>query len=429
MIAIAGKRMRIGAILEDIALFVYFLTISGEMLNITVGIFKPRISHVVSLILLLFFFKIKKMISVDKALFSPFLLLFISISISCLFSADSLRSIGYLLVFSFNFVCYFLLPYNFFMIFEKKRVLKIYFSSFIVIGLFAVLQLVFSLKGVILPFVTQYANDMARGQGWSYEPSFYALYMTSFVMFYNGLVLYKTDRRVNWFYFAVVNVFLIASTSTGIIFSYPIFALCYLISGYSCVTREYVRKVKRKTAQILVFFLGSMALIWFILPVQFVTTFYKFFNLGFTKHWSITIRWKGALDCLEIFMNNPLFGVGIGGVGPYLYSAFENGSKAVTLKEIELYDPTMVFPEILASLGIFGLFAFAFLFYRFWNIFKAVMDKSLPISLEERRTAIALMISLVCTIFVLQFNQGIFRSYIWLHGALVLGYFRSLTRV
>jgi hypothetical protein len=314
------------------------------------------------------------------------------------------------------------------MVLKKERVLKIYFLSFVVIGLFAVLQVIFSLSDVILPFVTQSAKNMARGQGWNYEPSFYALYMTSFVMFYNASVFYQSDRRLNWVYFAVANLFLIASTSTGIIFTYPIFAVCYFISGYSSLTREYVNKVKRRTAQILAFFLGSMALIWLFLPIQFVTTFYKFFNLGFSKHWSITIRLKGALDCLEIFINNPIFGVGIGGVGPYLYTIFENGSKAVTLKEIELYDPTMVFPEILASLGLVGLFAFGFLFHRFWNIFKSVMNKSLPISLEERRTAIALMISLFCTIFVLQFNQGIFRSYVWLHAAVVMGYFRSLIR-
>ena len=88
----------------DVALFLYFLVISGEMLNVNIGIFKPRVSHVFSLILVICIFKIRKMVCVDKYLFVPFLVLFISISVSSIFSADILRSIGYLLVFLFNLV-------------------------------------------------------------------------------------------------------------------------------------------------------------------------------------------------------------------------------------------------------------------------------------------------------------------------------------
>ena len=135
-----------------------------------------------------------------------------------------------------------------------------------------------------------------------------------------------------------------------------------------------------------------------------------------------------SVKCLLLFKENPIFGVGIGGVGPHLHKVLENGVVATTLKEMEIHDPTNVFTEILASLGLVGLMVFGFLFYKYWILFKEVMQKSLSLTIDERRTAIALMLSLVCTLIVLQFNQGLFRSYIWVHAAITLSYLRSLQR-
>ena len=103
MIGIVGKSRAISVRLQEMALFLYFLTISGEMLNITVGIFKPRVSHVVSLILVICFFWARKLVILDRKLFFSLLLLFISIAVSAVFSADILRSIGYVFVFLFGF--------------------------------------------------------------------------------------------------------------------------------------------------------------------------------------------------------------------------------------------------------------------------------------------------------------------------------------
>ena len=76
MIGIVGKSRAISVRLQEMALFLYFLTISGEMLNITVGIFKPRVSHVVSLILVICFFWARKLVILDRKLFFSLLLLF-----------------------------------------------------------------------------------------------------------------------------------------------------------------------------------------------------------------------------------------------------------------------------------------------------------------------------------------------------------------
>jgi O-antigen ligase len=200
----------------------------------------------------------------------------------------------------------------------------------------------------------------------------------------------------------------------------------YLFIGYNSHTKIYIAQIKRRVFKLLLFFFGSMFCIWILFPQDFVITFYKFFNLGFTKHWSIVDRWKGIVNCLEVFKENPIFGVGIGGIGPYLYPIFENKEIAITLKQMEKYDPTNVLSEILASLGLVGMGVFGFIVYQFWDIFIKTMRNSLPIALHERRIGIALIISLVCVIIVLQFNQGLFRSYVWTHAAITLSYLRTL---
>ncbi|MCX6990526.1 MAG: O-antigen ligase family protein [Chlamydiae bacterium] len=422
------KRILFRINLVDTFVFLYFLTLSGELLNIPVGLFKPRVNHIIAIVLFTLLIKAKKIICFDNTILLPTKVLMLSMLCSALFGEHLFRSLGYFCVFGFSFICYFLLPYNLFIYFDKERILKIYWASFLTIGAYTILQVLFSTSGIILPFVSQYAKNLARGQGWSYEPSFYALYMTSFVMFYNAIELFSVNKKINWLYFILVNFLLIASTSTGVIFSYPIFAVLYLLAGYMTLTRDYVEKVKTRVLQMLTFFFGSMAAIWFFFPEEFIITFYKFFNLGFTKHWSIIDRWKGIVKCFLVFKENPIFGVGIGGVGPYFYEVIENGGVATTLKEMEKHDPTNVFTEILASLGLVGLMSFGFLFYRYWLVFKEVMQRSLSLTIAERRTAIALMISLICTLIVLQFNQGLFRNYIWVHAAITLSYLRSLQR-
>lgn len=411
----------------DCFLFFYFLTLSGELLNITLGLFKPRVNHIIALLLVGFLFKVKRHFYLDKVIILPTILLMISMACSAILGEHFYRSLGYFTIFCFSFICYFLVPYHLFIFFDRKRILKIYWASFLTIGTYAILQILFSIKGIVLPFVYQYGKTLARGQGWNYEPSYYALYMTSFVMFYNAKELFSVNKKINWWFFSVVNFFLIASTSTGVIFSYPIFALLYLSAGYMPITKQYIEKVKTRVLQIFAFFFGSMATFWILFPQEFVVTFYKFFNLGFNKHWSVVMRWKGMVKCLIVFKEHPIFGVGIGGVGPYLYKVLEN-REATNLVEMEKYDPTNVFTEVLASLGLVGILAFGFLFYKYWRLFKEVMDKSLQISLEERRTAIALMISLICTLIVLQFNQGLFRSYIWVHASITFSYLRSLQK-
>lgn len=346
--------------------------------------------------------------------------------VSSLFGFHTSRSLGYVMVFLFTFLGYFYLPSLLIREMGPKKILPMYFVSFVLIGLYGFSQVLFSKVGLILPFVTQYAAHMARGQGLCYEPSYYALYMTAFVMFFNAMRLYRTDKPIGWFSFLGVNLLLIASTSTGVIFSYPLFIFLYLLTAFVPCTKRHVTAVFKRTFVMFVFFITLMLGLLVLFPEDFLITFYKFFDLGFTKHWSITIRFQGIVNALSVFFDHMFFGVGVGGVGPYLFDQFHHGAIAEGLTEVEIYDPTNAATELLASLGLIGLIGYVLLGARVWMVFKRSLEQSMQVSNEERKMAIALMLSLICSLCVLQFNQGLFRSYVWLHAGICFGYFQYL---
>lgn len=410
----------------DLLVFFYFLTLSGELLHVELGLFKPRVNHLLSFLLFLFVLKTHKKIRWDKDLFIPLVLLFFSILVSGILGASILRSLGYTLVYLLTVCFYFILPYNLFYFYDRNNLLNIYFSSFIVLGVYTLLQVTCSFWGIILPFVTQYALTIARGQGWNYEPSYYALLMTGFVMYYNAQAFLEVDRPVSWIRFVWINLLLIVSTSTGVVFSYPVFVVLYYCLSLMHTTQRYVCFVKKRAIQIFVSFLLFMTGIWWMFPKQFIVTFYKFFALGITNHWSVRERWEGIQNAFYIFTQHPIFGVGVGGVGPYLYSEFYWGAIPIDLQDVEKFDPSNVFSEILASLGIIGLGSFYLIARRYWKVFQLAMDYTIPIPINERRTIIALFLSLFVVIIVLQFNPGLFRSYVWVHAAVVLGYTRVI---
>lgn len=411
---------------EGALLFLYFFTLSAELLHIEIFVFKPRINHLLCVLLLSVSLFFKGFIRFDKKLITGFFLILFSMIFSGICGFEPKRSLGYVLVFIFTFWGYFYLPAIVGERLGYKKVLKIYFGSFIIMGIYSLLQVVFSKAGVILPFVTQYAISIARGQGMCYEPSYYALYMTGFVMLYNAQKLYDVDKPIRWLSFLGVNLLLICSTSTGIIFSYPLFIFLYFLTGVLTLTSPHVQKVIKRTGIMFLFFALLMISLFVLFPADFLITFYKFFDLGFTKHWSITARFEGIVNAISVFIEHTLFGVGIGGVGPYLFDMFEHGAVAEGLLEVERYDPTNAATELLASLGLVGLLGYGVLIWRFWQVFKMTMHKSLHITVEERRLAIAFMLSVVCSLCVLQFNQGLFRSYIWLHAGLCFGYLNCL---
>lgn len=135
-------------------------------------------------------------------------------------------------------------------------------------------------------------------------------------------------------------------------------------------------------------------------------------------------RFKGIVSAWEVFCQHPLFGAGLGGVGPYLWGQWFNQETPIgslCLAEIELFDPTNVLTEVLASLGVFGFLAIVSTWTVFFRWFMLCL-KDKTRTLEERKDIFALLISCIVMLICLQFNQGIFRCYVWVHTGICVGH-------
>ncbi len=409
-------------------IFLYFLALSADLINLEVGIFRAKVSHLVALVLFTVFFLKHKKIILDRAIFSVFLLLLAAFLLSAALSSYPMRCFTYVGVFLFNFLFYFLLPINLLLQEESKRVLKLYFLSFGVIGAYAVLQFFLSLSGVVDPFVQQRIGEWARPNGLSYEPSYYALYMTAYVMFLNFYFLFGGVEGKKWS-LILANLFLAFSFSTGGFFAYFVFfGIAFFLLCQKKIRSEFTG-VGKRALKLFLSFLGTLVLGVVLLEQIFAAYFFKFFNAYFYENFSFEARWEGIKSGFTAFLSNPFFGKGVGGVGPYLYRAENPESTAVnfiSLEHLELYDPTNVTMEILSSLGVLGLVGFCLLACLFLRKFRTA--QRMAISEEERKTAYALFLSLIVLLIELQFNQNLFRSYIWVHCAMTYGFLAKLER-
>jgi O-antigen ligase len=316
--------------------------------------------------------------------------------------------------------------------FDHQKIFNIYWLSFKVIGFYAVMQLVFSAFGIMDPFLRQFLGKLARPHAMAYEPSFYALYMCLFVMFYNAMFVlgeskvFKISKFVPLF---IVNILLIVSTSTGAFFAYLIFLGIVFCFSFLKDLKEHAKVIRKNLLKLSGFLIFVFSLFASFFPKVFLSTFFKFFVGLALTHWSFTIRLQGMINSWNVFLDYPFFGVGLGGVGPYLYRQFSpEGDLPKNLSELEIYDPTNVLTEVLASLGLYGLIVFCLLGCVIVRLFlKAI---SLPdISKQEKLQASALFISLIVAMIVLQFNQGLFRTYLWVHTAMNVGFFLKLIKL
>lgn len=406
--------------------FIYFLTLSGDQLHLQITLFKFKVNHLLAVGLFTWLACTGGLQIPHRHLFTGFLALFSSMLISTLLSFHMGRSAGYLAACLFTYAVYFLVPLSLMFLVDKEKLLKVYLLSFFIIGAHAALQFILSLFGIYDPFIKQLTTAaIARGQSWTYEPSFYALYAIPFVFFCNmHYLLSQEDYSLSKI--ILINFCFLASTSTSAFFSYFIFFLTILSFHLFKFRKAFFVSLTKRLCKFAAVFLAIFAAVGLFFPNIFLDTFYKFFHIGFFSHISFLHRWKGIVAAWEVFWERPFFGAGVGGVGPFLYLKSLYNSAQVALTEVSLemlepYDPTNVFTEVLASLGIYGMLVFMGIGVLFCRLFLQALQDS-KVSEHERRTIFALFVSMIVMIVALQFNQGLFRSYIWVHAGISIGY-------
>lgn len=420
--------------------FFYFLTLSVDLISIDIAIFKLKLSHLVGFLTLAFLASIRKGVFFERRYLLLFSVIFVSMLISSLHSICFFRSLVYCVIFLFTIFAYFFVPINIVQLFDENKILRLYIASYLIIGSYAALQFFGSMVGLELPFSVQKVL-FVRGSAFTHEPSFYALYAIPFVSFLNARwlltkvhnrnnktlcsPLQRREERLRSLRLFFANVCLLVSTSTTAVLSYLTFFIVVLFLKMNPLNRLYFKGFRIK---LLKFF--SVSLVGFALSVclffeLFKRTFLKFFFTGI-EHESFQDRFTGIKLAFNAFLENPTFGLGLGGVGPYLYKneyypGFGQQILEVDRLGLVKFEPTNVFTEILSSVGAAGFLGFSLVFFLIWKSFRKILNEQ-RISPTERINILSIFISMIVMLVCLQVNQGLFRAYIWVHLGIGVGY-------
>ena len=403
-------------------LLLYFCTLSADVLHIKLLLFKGKLSILVGVMLFAIFFARFRVLRLDK----DFLIAAFACSCSMLLSMTKgyhwIACTTFLCFYLLNYLVFFVLPVNLFCVFKSDFLLKLYFSSFVIVGIYAAAQVLISVFGVYLPFANQRIMSLARGQGFSYEPSYYALYITPYAIFQTTKFFLQKKEAKKLKSMLGANFLLLVSTSTGCFFSYlALFTSVGLLKLTRIVRRIPLSKIlfRGLLGSGLIFFL-----LWLINPLLISKGFLKFFYVGSGYHGSLQGRLDGIARFWSVFLDHPLIGAGLGGVTTYCAQK-EGNDFSMLSSDLLNYNCAMnITTEILASLGIVGAVAMAIFLFALWRICQATLRY--PLTEEERINAVAFIVSLCVMFFTLQFNSSIMRAYTWVHVGISVGYMKSL---
>lgn len=411
-----------------ILVFFYFVTLSGDLLHIRFFLFTAKLTNIVgiatfSCYLLLY----KSSLNLSRDILLATCACLISLIFSAILGYNQIACIGFILFFVFNYFIYFVFPSSLFFIFDKELILRIYFTSFICVGTYATAQVLFSFFGIRLPFSLEtIADRITRGQGFSYEPSYYALYMTPYTVFQTTRYLLQSPKERSTKDLILANFFLIISTSSGCLFTYLALIACLGLFKFIKILRQL--SARKLLFKFIMYGWVCSLLLSLINPSLISEAFFKFFCTGFMTHYSFSERWNMLWEYWTVFLDNFWTGTGLGGATTFLL--YKRG-----IESADIFDPeilrspsliaTNVTTEVLASLGIFGALCFGYFFWIILKKFKAAY-KIPNLEREDNIELTAFAISLCVTFFTLQFSQSIMRCYIWAHTGIIIGYIKYL---
>ncbi|RSL16402.1 hypothetical protein EDE15_1915 [Edaphobacter aggregans] len=306
---------------------------------------------------------------------------------------------------------------------------RFYVGSFGAIAVFGLYQFVAPLTGLPAFLVTQFwLPHLARINGFSYEPSYFATYMLLGWVTLLHLLIARVEgfSSSTWkVIFAIETIALVLSSSRTAWLFMSLEAALRIIPVVSSalllqLKRLSVGKWRVNRWQLLVFPLGI--LMFMVIPrIDMILRDYNLLFLlsgtglqGTTAH-SVDDRAGAFSDTLQVFRENPFIGRSLGGVSPSI--AALHGFHPQTMEESKEYEGLSVFAEVLASSGLIGIIPFLIFLYQ-TTVFPRKLGKLF------RKDAFGQMLLALCRAMtygwlILQLNQNILRPYVWLHLTII----------
>lgn len=341
------------------------------------------------------------------------------------FSLFTDRTVGY----TFWVAANVLIIFVFVQVFKTERdvrlLVRMLMYSFIAMAAFGAVQMLAGFRGIDL-FVTTWwvPGRVARVNGLSYEPSYYATYMMPGWI----LAMYLIEKRATAVprglqiltALACTGALIICSSRLGwgLVFAWLGIRVGVYIIRFLAGMRIRIGRVYATMALIVILLVPTVAVIIIYLDkilkllsaISFLLSGLGLF--GLSAHSSAT-RFSEFEMTWNAFMVHPFFGTGLGAL-PVEIGA-QQGVTISTIEEAKHHEGMSIFFELLASVGIAG----AALFVGFAVAVIRAHRKVRVVVTPEMGTLIgAVGWSLVWLLLALQFNQNFLRIYLWIDIAI-----------
>ena len=318
--------------------------------------------------------------------------------ISTLFSFNLKRGILFYCSIIYNILFLFYAFQSYVKIYGFKKLIGIFrktlYVQFCIIVIQFLLKVVFDYEVPFMPGAGEYMG-IPRFSLWFYEPSYLATYLTFWFTLSLYMWLVGKDRSyIKDVLFGLV-MFLLATSTTGFLGIILAVVLVYIIWLSRGIT------FKKLMFPLIVLFA------FLIFRIAFSSVYTVFFERLFNQSLDSASGGRISLwtETWNVFVQNPLFGVGPGNYGLYL------GQDAGKV-------PSNVTLELMATLGIFATVVFYGL-----TISLCVKSFKMYRKARNKETALLAAAALAFIVFtiILQANQGYLRLYHWLFFGMLSG--------
>lgn len=310
-----------------------------------------------------------------------------------------------------------------------QTILRWYAISFAIVAAFAIMQFALPLFGFPAPFVTEWwiKDQLARANGFSYEPSYLGTYLLIGFVFV-GALMNKPERVLNRnllrsVYWLCALGIIVSSSRMALIFLFLDIALHHSTRWLRIARDLFQRRFVKSNILALIpscFLLiiaavlvtvGAMA--WERNPTA-VLLFLNGTGVSDTAAHSVIQRESAFSDTLMVFTEHPFIGESLGGVSSEI--AALHAYTVRSFEDSKPFEGMNIFAEALAASGVIGIVPFI------WFLIETTA-KPLKIAQRVLPSDSVLIRGLVRALLfawaILQFNQNILRPYLWVHLAVL----------
>lgn len=303
---------------------------------------------------------------------------------------------------------------------NPEVVVKIYILSFTFHALFGIVQQVSFYGFDRILFATQ----PGRMNGFTYEPSYFATYLSAGLPLVVMLSLLsdKNDRH-RYLYYIPAGIIIsatIISTSKMYIVTWSLVGVCliFLIASMTRLgkIRSNIKTIMFGVMNVFIASIVSILLINIAILIGSATIGVIAEKtkevLESSEETSFGPRIEEFMKTVRVALENPIIGTSLGGVAPH--KAVRSGVDPKGNLDVKMFEGMSVYAEILAGLGVVGFLIFvAFVLSLTYDSLKTSIMLMKEDEIFRSAIVFSLLSGLLIELVALSFNQNILRFYLW----------------